>query len=115
MDGIILGTELKLRVDIETPTDEMDKVGDIEIQFIGGNKKSVKSFTRKEEVCSPGLTAVEGEPLSFICALSTKDVGVGKIICRTTVNLEDGYFTDDNIRTEIVENDTGIIVVKGTI
>ena len=111
MDEIILGTELKLNVEIIAPGNSEEAVRDFEIQFIGGgSKKNTKTFSRKDGVLSDGLFHVEG--MNFVVALSTTDLGVGKIVCRIIVHLEDGFFSDD-LRTEIVDIDTGITVIKG--
>ena len=113
MSEVIIGTELKLQVDIDAPLAEGEHINNFEIQIIGGGiKKQVKTFACVNGALPEGVVYLEGT--SFLVVFNTNEIGLGKVTCRVVVHLPDGHFLDD-MRTEIVEVDTGIEVIKGSI
>lgn len=106
MSRVIIGTELKLNINIQ-PIDGLTMTDyDFEVQLVSGIITNKSKTYRKDELVK------NGDDNNYILPFNTQDVGVGKIVCRIIAHLPDGAFSDRK-RTEIVEIDTGIEVVKG--
>lgn len=118
MAKVIIGTELKLNVNVaEVDGKNMaDSDYNFDIKIIGGSgsKKKVISFSKKDGVLSEGLMKGDDEA-NYIVVFDTKELGIGKVICRVEAHIPDGSFKGDRRRTEIAEVNTGIEVVNGSI
>lgn len=111
MSKVIIGTELKLNVNIQPIDGKSMSDYDFDIQLRGG--KNTISFEKRRETISDGLAKDEDSNDNYIVAFNTKDLGIGRVVCRVIAYLEDGAFNyDDHKRTEITEVNTGIEVVK---
>lgn len=118
---VFLGTELKLKVDIEpieTDTEPltMDNYDfTIEVYctkkgIITASKKGNPNDTENFEVINMVRTAVSG---SYLVLVDTNIIGTGTIKCKITAKIKDDDFKDDDgYRTEVVILDTGIEVIK---
>ena len=110
MSKVIIGTELKLNVNV-APIDNVSMASyDFDVILRGG-KNSI-TLSKKKDTLSEGLTQGVGND-NYIVAFNTKDLGLGKIVCRVVAYIKDGDFNfQDYKRTEITEVNTGIEVVK---
>lgn len=110
MSKVIIGTELKLNVNV-APIDNVSMASyDFDVILRGG-KNSV-TLSKKGDTLSDGLTQGTNND-NYIVAFNTLDLGLGKIICRVVAYIPDGDFNfQDHKRTEITEVNTGIEVVK---
>ena len=105
MNKVIIGTELKLNINIQ-PIDGLTMTDyDFEVMLISGIIAAKSKTYSKNEL-------VKDDDNNYILPFNTQDVGLGKIVCRIIAHLPDGAFSDRK-RTEIVDIDTGIEVVKG--
>ena len=114
MRKVIIGTELKLNINVEPIDGKSMADYDFDIILRGG-KQSI-TLSKKGEVLSAGLKQVDGN--NYIVAFDTQDLGLGRIICRVIAHIDDGDFdfqNHDNKRTEITEVNTGIEVVKSLV
>lgn len=101
---VILGTEMKLNVDI-------DPVGDIHasgynftVDFFCSTKK-VKRYLKED------LLPIDDD--NFIALLDTTEVGAGELKCRITAYIPDEDFENDGTRTEVLDIVTDYNIVKG--
>ena len=99
---IIEGTEIKLNIH----HDPIDGLTMDDYAF----EVSLYCSPRKTVVVSKADLRREDEN-NYIVALDTAEVGSGDLKCRTTSYIPDGDFPD-NLRTEIVEIDTEMTIVK---
>lgn len=105
---IFLGTELKLNVTINPIDGHSIKDNDYDFSielFCGSNKQSLtigKSDVKFDETSKDNCK---------IC-FDTTEVGSGRLKLKITGYVPDGDFKD-NKRTEIIELDTGIDIIKG--
>jgi hypothetical protein len=118
MSKVIIGTELKLNVNIAEIDGKKMADYDFDVKIIGGTgiKKKVISFSKVGNKLSPGLEKEDDS--NYIVAFNTRELGTGKIVCRVEAHLADGsfYFGDnDGKRTEIAEVNTDVEVVNGSI
>lgn len=105
MSKVIIGTELKLNVNIAPIGDLTMEDYNFEIKLICGSlKKTSKTFKKSE--------LIKQNSSNYLVAFNTSDLGVGKVTCAVIAYLPDSDF-EGNERTEIVEIDTGIEIVKG--
>lgn len=104
---VYLGTELKLKVNIE-PMDgyHMDAY-DFEVEAFC-NDKSVATASKKDGVLT---NLVRHDEDNYLALIDTSIIGVGKLKCRVVAYLKDTDFSD-GLRTEVVVMDTGITIVK---
>lgn len=104
MSKVFLGTELKLNIHIE-PIDgvTMDDFP-FEVELVGGLFKNKTLTITKEE-------AKRVDSDNYLVCFDTQEVGVGKLKCRVKAFIPDGDFSDRE-RTEVVELDTGIEIIK---
>lgn len=111
MSKVIIGTELKLNVNVE-PIDKVSMASyDFDVILRGG-KNSI-TLSKKGETLSDGL--IKDDDDNYIVAFNTQDLGLGKIVCRVVAYIRDEHFHfegQDRKRTEITEVSTGIEVVK---
>ena len=109
MSKVIIGTELKLNVNVK-PIDGYSMAGyDFDVILRGG-KNSI-TLSKKGETLSDGL--IKDDDDNYIVAFNTQALGLGKIVCRVVAYIKDGDFNfQDHKRTEITEVNTGIEVVK---
>lgn len=108
MSKVIIGTELKLNVNVKPIDDKTMDEYDFEVQLRGG--KQTISLKKEGDTLSQGLSKGD-DPSNYIVAFDTQDLGLGKVVCRVIAYLPDGAFKDRK-RTEIAEINTGIEVVK---
>lgn len=117
MAKVIIGTELKLNVNVAEIDGKNMADYDFDVHIIGGSgsRKKVLTFSKKGGELSKGLQ--EGDDsANYIVAFSTKELGVGKVVCRVVAYIPDGAFAfDDRKRTEIAEVNTGIELVNGSV
>ena len=116
MAKVIIGTELKLNVNVAEIDGKNMADYDFDVKIIGGSgsKKKVITFTKQGETLSDGL-AQGDDSANYIVAFDTTQLGIGKVICRVEARIPDGAFKGDRKRTEIAEVNTGIEVVNGSI
>lgn len=101
---VFVGTELKLNINIEPiGTITMDDY-DFDVELISGSFK-------KTSVVINRAAAKKVDSDNYIVCLDTAELGAGMLKCRVTAYIPDDDF-DDGIRTEVVEIDTGIEIVK---
>lgn len=104
MAKVILGTQMKLLVNIQ-PVDGV-KMQDMDFSILlsCGNK----SLTFEKKDCKPENNGLDGYRVPF----DTTDLGVGRVKVRVFANLTDGDFIGGK-RKEITDLDTGIDIVRG--
>ena len=113
-DKVCLGTELKINIHID-PIDSAHMNGyDFDVDFYCSPKKSltIRKAPGKEYDTPSLYLKVENSEDDYLCFVDTKDLGHGKLKCKVTAYVEDEHFPD-GIRTEVVEIDTGIEIVRG--
>ena len=120
MSKVISGTDIKLNFDVEPMGEYTLKSYDFDIYLIGGGfKRTMLSFHKKgkegetNSFITKGLTLAE-DGKSCIVAFNTADLGQGDVTAQIKAYIPDGAF-DDNIRTEIAEIDTKIVIVNSIV
>ena len=115
-EKVFLGTELKINVHI----DQMDGMHmesyDFDVDFFCSPKKTfpIRKAPGKDYDTSALYRKADNSQDDYLCFVDTKDLGSGKLKCKVTAYIPDEHFSDlDGIRTEVVEIDTGIEIVKG--
>ena len=113
MSKVIIGTELKLNVNIQ-PIDGITMASyDFDVIRKGG-KQSV-TLSKKGDTLTDGLRQGDDEN-NYIVAFNTEDLGLGRVVCRVVAYIPDGDFNlQDRKITEITEVNTGIEVVKSLV
>ena len=113
MSKVIIGTELKLNVNVK-PIDGYSMAGyDFDVILRGG--KNTVTLSKKGDELSKGLERGDDDD-NYIVAFNTQDLGLGKIVCRVVAHIPDGSFNfQDRKRTEITEVNTGVEVVKNLV
>lgn len=115
---VFLGTELKLKVDIEpiktdTETLTMDDY-DFTIE-VYCNRKNILTASKKGKPNEEDFEVINmvRTPISesYLVLVDTNTIGTGTIKCKITAEIRDTDF-DDDYRTEVVILDTGIEVIK---
>lgn len=101
-EEVFWGSELKLNIHI----DEMDGMTMDDYDFIvniycAANRSQT---VKKDE-------AIRVDNNNYIVLVDTSKTGLGSLICKVTAYLPDGDFPDE-VRKEIVIEDTGIKVVR---
>ena len=102
---IFLGTELKLNINIEPMNRITMDDYDFEVELICGTFNKSNKVIKKEQ-------AKRVDSNNYIVCFDTAEVGAGKLKCKVTAFLPDDDF-EDGKRTEVVEIDTGIEIIKG--
>ena len=111
---IIIGTELKLNVNVEPlhgagiSTSMSDYDFDIILSSGSINKKSIV-FSKKNDTLSSGMRKVDDN--NYLVAFDTTELALGKIMVRIKAYIPDGDFKDGK-RTEMDDVDTGIELVN---
>lgn len=100
---VILGTELKLNVNINSMGDVHASGYNFTVDFFCSTKK-VKSYAKED------LLPIDDD--NFIALLDTTDVGAGELKCRITAYIPDEDFADDGTRTEVLDIITDYNIVK---
>lgn len=100
---IYLGTELKLNIAIEPIGEIHASSYDFNVDFYCSTRR-VKTITKEE------LLPIDDD--NFIARLDTNEVGAGGLKCRITAYIPDEDFTDDGLRTEVIEIATDYDIVK---
>lgn len=114
MSKVILGTELKLNINIDPIGNYTMADYDFDITLISGTmKKQSKTYSKKGGALDNGLKQVDKN--NYIVAFDTRAVGVGKLMVQVVAYIPDTDFVDDQTRTEIVEMETGIQIVNSII
>lgn len=105
MDKVIIGSELKLNINIEPIGGLTMDDYDFEAQLVvcGQFDKRSKTFSKAE--------LIKQDPSNYVIAFNTSELGFGKVTCVVIAHLPDTDFSD-GIRTEIVEIDTGIEIIR---
>lgn len=102
MANIIIGTDLKNLVKIDSIGDYEMKDMDFSIDVIG-----TESISFKKEQCIPENNGTDGYKVCY----NTADLGLGKVKIRVYVHLVDSDF-EDGKRTEIIDLDPKINIIK---
>lgn len=123
---IFLGTELKLKVNIDDFIKEPEAPGgtatkvkmkdyDFRIDVFNYTKKTFITFEKKAGKLTTQLI-YKGDD-RYDVAFDTAEIGVGPLWIKVTAYVPDGDFNKDadTYRTEITEIDTNIDIVKTTI
>lgn len=115
MAKVFIGTEIKLNVNIAEIDGKNMSDYDFDVLIVGGagSKKKVVTFSKKGAELSDGLEQGD-DNANYIVVFDTRELGVGKVVCRVVAYIPDGSFKDRK-RTEIAEVNTGIEVVIGSI
>ena len=114
MGKVISGTEIKLNIDVEPMGDYTLADYNFDVYLVGGGfKKTVLTFSKKGHEISKGLTLAE-DGKSCIVTFNTADIGQGAVTAQIKAYIPDVAF-EDRVRTEIIELNTGIDVVKGIV
>ena len=109
---IYLGTELKLNLNIERMGSETMSTYDFDVDlYCNPNKVFSLHKSKNKDKDTPTLYR-EVDDVNYYLFVDTVAVGLGKLKCKVTAFVEDEHFPD-GIRTEVVEIDTGIEIVKG--
>lgn len=114
MSKVIIGTELKLNVNIQPIDGQTMDDYDFEVQIKGGRNSIsfIKRGVGADTTLTNGLKKGD-DSSNYIVAFNTQDLGVGRVVCRVIAHLYDNAFDFENHkRTEITEINTGIEVVK---
>lgn len=99
---IFLGTELKLNIHIE-PIDSFT---------MDNYNFHIDVFVSPKKVVSiPKSDSVRIDENNYIVLVDTSEVGAGDIIAKVVAEIPDSDFKD-GLRTEVVQIQTGITVVK---
>lgn len=113
-DKVFLGTELKINIHID-PIDNVHMEGyDFDVEFYCSPKKSfqIRKAPGKDWDMRLFYQKVDNSQDDYLCFVDTKELGHGKLKCKVTAHIPDEHFSD-GIRTEVVEIDTGIEIVRG--
>lgn len=115
---VFLGTELKLKIDIEPIETDTEPLTMDDYDFtieVYCTKKDVLTASKKGNPNEQGyeLTNIVRTPISgnYLVLVDTNIIGTGTIKCKITAKIPDSDFEDD-YRTEVVILDTGIEVIK---
>ena len=100
---VIIGTELKLNIAIEPIGEIHASSYDFNVEFYCSTKR-VKTITKQE------LLPIDDD--NFIACLDTSEVGAGELKCKITAYIPDEDFTDDGLRTEVLEIITNYDIIK---
>lgn len=101
---VFIGTELKLNINIDPMGGVTMDEYEFEIELSCGAFKSRGIVVNKSQT-----KRIDSD--NYIVCFDTNDVGTGKLRCRVTAYIPDEDFKDGK-RTEVVEIDTGIEIVK---
>lgn len=117
-DVVFLGTELKLKVDIEPIETDTKPLTMDDYDFtieVYCNRKDILTASKKGnpseedfEVINIVRTPVSG---NYLVLVDTNIIGTGTIKCKITAEIPDIDFKD-KYRTEVIILDTGIEVIK---
>lgn len=113
-DKVFLGTKLKINIHIDPIYSAHMSGYDFDVEFYCSPKKSltIRKAPGKEYDTPSLYLKVENSEDDYLCFVDTLAVGLGKLKCKVTAYIPDEHFPD-GIRTEVVEIDTGIEIVKG--
>lgn len=100
---VIMGTELKLNIAIEPMGEIHASSYDFKVDFYCSTRK-IKAISKTE------LLPIDDD--NFIARLDTNEVGMGVLKCRITAYIPDEDFTDDGLRTEVIEIVTDYDIVR---
>lgn len=100
---VIMGTELKLNIAIEPMGEIHASSYDFNVDFYCSARK-IKAISKAE------LLPIDDD--NFIARFDTNEVGTGELKCRITAYIPDEDFTDDGLRTEVIEIVTNYDIVK---
>ncbi|MBQ1227474.1 MAG: hypothetical protein IIX79_05240 [Alistipes sp.] len=101
MSKVFLGSELKLNIHI-------DPLGEITMDSYDFVVTLYTSTSRTLKVLK--TQAVRIDENNYVVLVDTTKVGAGKLKCRVEAQVPDGDFPDQ-LRTEIVVLETGIVIV----
>lgn len=104
MTKVIIGTQLKLLVNIEPVYGVTMKDMEFSIEIFNGTK----TLTFQKADCKPERNGEDGYRVPF----DTAQLGLGRVKVKVTAILEDSDFIGGT-RKEITELNTGIDVVRG--
>lgn len=102
VDGIFIGTELKMNVNI-APIDGISMDGyDFEVKFYCPTGKTL-AFKKAD--------GIRIDDSNYMFCIDTNQLGPGDLMCKVTAFIPDGDF-EDFLRTEVQKIDTGINIVR---
>ena len=101
---VVIPTELKLNIEIKPMGEIHASSYDFKVEFYCSTKR-VKTITKEE------LLPIDDD--NFIALLDTSEVGAGELKCKITAYIPDEDFTDDGLRTEVLEILTNYDIIKG--
>lgn len=111
MSKIILGTDLKFSIKI----DPIEVEGQTEKLSLKDCNFEVEMFVDLDnKVTIPKDKATYKNDNEYYVGFNTNEVGVGRLKCRVIIHLDDDVFEDD-VRTEIIEIDTGLKIVESIV
>lgn len=109
---IYLGTELKLNLNIERMGSETMSTYDFDVDLYCTPTRVFSIHKSKDPDKNTDKLYREVDDSNYYLFVDTQAVGLGKLKCKVTAYVEDEHFPD-GIRTEVVEIDTGIEIVRG--
>ena len=101
---VFLGSELKLRV-------EIDPVGEYTMDDFDFNCEFYCFPSRKVKVAKKQMA--RGDQDVYYALVDTSELGTGLLKCKVTAYIPDTYGGDDWARTEVANIDTGICITRG--
>lgn len=111
MSKIILGTDLKFSIKV----DPIEVEGQTEKLLLKDCNFEVEMFVDLDnKVIIPKDKATYKNDNEYYVGFNTSEVGVGRLKCRVIIHLDDDVFEDD-VRTEIIEIDTGLKIVESIV
>ena len=99
---IILGSELKININIEPMSDLHMKDYDFICQFYVNQNRSLK-------ISKYAMKQIDDD--NYVAMIDTSQIGVGELKVKVTAYIPDTDF-DDQLRTEISTINTGIQIIK---
>lgn len=108
-EKVVVGTEIKLKVSIETPGNLPMSAYNFEVTAYCNPRKSVT--IKKEDMNSQNGVGGPLEDGSYYVCINTSEVGIGNLKVKVTAYLEDPAF-DEAERTEIAVINTGIVIIN---
>lgn len=109
---IYLGTELKLNLNIEKMGSETMSSYDFDVDLYCSPSKVFSIYKSDNLDKNTGDLYLKVDDNNYYLFVETNAIGLGKLKCKVTAYVNDEHFPD-GIRTEVVEIDTGIEIVKG--
>ena len=107
-ERVVVGTEIKLKIDIKAPGNLSMSEYDFEVIAYCSPRKLV-TISKKEMESQNGKGGQLDDGSYYVC-IDTSEVGIGNLKIKVKAYLEDGAFADA-LRTEVTVINTNILIV----